>query len=39
MNSDYEALIDNCYSFDGQGFSKKAEAMFKKKYGERYKEK
>jgi len=39
MASDYEGLIDNCYSYDGQGFSKKAIAWFKEKYGEAYEEK
>ena len=29
MTSKYRDLIDNCYSYDGQGFSKKADDKFK----------
>ncbi len=36
MASKYEYLIDNCYSFDGQGFSRSAMNEFKNKYGEDY---
>lgn len=35
INSD---LIDNCYSFDGQGFSPEAIKSFKEKYGMKYEE-
>ena len=34
--ADYEYLIDRCYSFDGQGFSEKAVASFRARYGEEY---
>lgn len=36
MMSKYEHLIDNCYSYDGQGFSKKADDKFRQQYGEEY---
>ena len=39
MNSKYEYLIDNCYSFDGQGFSDKAAKGFREQYGASYEEK
>lgn len=39
MMSNYEYIIDNCYSLDGQGFSGKALEDFKKKYGDRLGEK
>ena len=32
------SLVDDCYSFDGQGFSPEALADFKKQYGEKYEE-
>lgn len=32
MASEYEYLIDSCYSFDGQGFSGKARDHFMEKY-------
>ncbi|MBR5949283.1 MAG: DUF2974 domain-containing protein [Clostridia bacterium] len=31
-------LIDRCYSFDGQGFSKESIAMFNEKFGQSYNE-
>lgn len=39
MASEYEYLIDSCYSFDGQGFSGKARDHFMEKYGLSYEDK
>lgn len=36
MASKYGDLVDNCYSIDGQGFSKKAIENFKNIWGENY---
>lgn len=36
LASEYGYLIDNCYSLDGQGFSKAAIAAFIEKHGEEY---
>lgn len=34
MTSEYEYLIDGCYSYDGQGFSNSAVESFIERYGE-----
>lgn len=39
MTSEYEYLVDSCYSFDGQGFSGCARDYFIEKYGSDYEEK
>ena len=39
MTSEYEYLIDNCYNYDGQGFSDIARKNFEEKYGPDYEEK
>ncbi len=39
MTSEYEYLIDSCYSHDGQGFSGSAREYFIEKYGPDYEEK
>lgn len=39
MASEYEYLIDNCYSHDGQGFSGRAINNFKEYYGPDYENK
>ena len=39
MTSEYEYLIDSCYSHDGQGFSGSAREHFIEKYGPDYEEK
>lgn len=39
MTSEYEYLIDRCYSHDGQGFSGSAREYFIEKYGPDYEEK
>ncbi len=39
MTSEYEYLIDSCYSHDGQGFSGSAREYFMEKYGSDYEEK
>lgn len=36
MASEYRDEIDNCYSIDGQGFSKKAVKKFKEELGDKY---
>ncbi len=36
MDSQYGDLVDNCYSFNGQGFSREAIEAFKKRWGEDY---
>lgn len=36
MMSEYSKRITGCYSFEGQGFSDKAIAMFKRKHGKDY---
>lgn len=39
MASKYQEMIDECYSFDGQGFSAKAIEEFKAFYGDEYENK
>lgn len=39
MAATHEGIIDNCYSLDGQGFSKAAVRNFQRKYGDRYDDK
>ena len=39
LTSENEALIDRCYSFDGQGFSQISCESFRTQYGENYEEK
>ena len=39
MTSEYDHIIDKCYSMNGQGFSDEARTNFKNQYGNEYEEK